>query len=109
MTDALRVLALALGAALILLMLADAIGTLIVTRARTARWRPTRLWYATTWRATRSAAARLPTQGGDFVLNIYPALSLLGLLLIWLVGLVAGWALIYWGLSERVAGHGDWV
>src|ERR1700686_2973644 len=106
MLELVRVLAIAAGAVLVLLILADAIGTLIVTRARTARWRPTRLWYATTWRGTRIAAARLPSRGGDFVLNVYPALSLLGLLLLWLVGLMVGWAFIYWGLSERVAGEG---
>jgi cbb3-type cytochrome oxidase subunit 3 len=108
-TDLLRFLAIVGGAALVLLILADAIATLIVTRARTARWRPTRLWYATTWRGTRIAAAHLPSRGGDFVLNVYPALSLLGLLLLWLVGLVVGWACVYWGLAERVAGQGDWV
>lgn len=109
MTEVLRALALVGGAALVLLILADAIGTLIVTRARTARWRPTRLWYTSTWSCTRIAASRLPSRGGDFVLNVYPALSLLGLLLIWLACLGAGWATIYWGLAERVAGHGDWV
>ena len=92
-----------------LLMLADAIGTLVVTRARAARWRPTRLWYAATWSSTRIAAARLPSRGGDFVLNVYPALSLLGLLVLWLVGLCIGWACVYWGLAEQVAGHTDWV
>jgi cbb3-type cytochrome oxidase subunit 3 len=109
MTEVVRALALVGGAALVLFMLADAIGTLIVTRARTARWRPTGLWYAATWRCARSAAALLPARGGDFVLNVYPALSLLGLLLIWLVGLVVGWATVYWGLSEHVGGQNDWV
>jgi len=85
MNEPLRALALAAGAALVLLILSDSIATLIVTRARAARWRPTRLWYASTWGFTRTAAARLPTRGGDFVLNVYPALSLLGLLLIWFV------------------------
>src|SRR5471030_2649045 len=101
MTEVVRGVALIGGAALVLLILADAIATLIVTRARTARWRPSRLWYATTWRCTRTAAARLPSAGGDFVLNVYPALSLLGLLVLWLVGLGAGWACVYWGLGER--------
>jgi hypothetical protein len=97
------------GAALVLVILADAVGTLVVTRARAARWRPTRLWYESTWRMTRSAAANLPSRGGDFVLNVYPALSLLGLLVLWLAGLCVGWACVYWGLSEAVAGSGDWV
>ena len=109
MTEVLRALAFAGGAALVLLILADSIGTLVVTRARTARWRPTGFWYATTWRGARAAAARLPAGGGDFALNVYPALSLLGLLLLWLVGFAVGWACIYWGLGERVGGQGDWV
>lgn len=109
MTDVLRLLSLVGGAVVVVLILSDAIGTLIVTRARAARWRPTRLWYESTWRVTRTAASRLPSRGGDFVLNVYPALSLLGLLIIWLVGLCIGWACIYWGLSEHVDGSGDWV
>lgn len=104
-----RPLVLVAGALLVLLILADAVGTLIVTRARTARWRPTRLWYASTWRCARVAAAHLPSRAGDFVLNVYPALSLLGLLVLWLIGLGVGWASIYWGLTETVAGNGDWV
>jgi hypothetical protein len=109
MTEVLRALALVGGAAVVLLIVADAIGTLIMTRGRAAAWRPTRLWYTATWRCARTAAARIPSRGGDLVLNVYPALSLLGLLLLWLVCLAAGWALIYWGLSERIGGHGDWV
>jgi hypothetical protein len=109
MTEVLRAVALVGGAALVLLMLADAIGTLIVTRGGAAAWRPTRLWYVATWRCARTAAARLPSRGGDFVLNVYPALSLLGLLVLWLVGLAVGWTSVYWGLAERIGGHGDWV
>jgi hypothetical protein len=109
MTETLRAVALVGGAALVLLILSDAIGTLIVTRALTARWRPTRIWYATTWSFTRMAAARLPSKGGDFVLNVYPALSLLGLLVLWLFGLGVGWDCVYWGLAERIGGAGDWI
>jgi hypothetical protein len=109
MTEPARALALLGGAVLVLIILGDAIGTLIVTRARTARWRPTRVWYATTWRIARITVARLPARAGDFVLNVYPAMSLLGLLLIWLVGLGAGWTLVYWGLDETIGGQGDWA
>jgi hypothetical protein len=102
-------LVLVAGAALVPLILADAVATLVVTRARAARWRPSRLWYEATWHVTRSAAANLPSGGGDFVLNVYPALSLLGLLVLWLAGLCVAWACVYWGLTEAVAGSGDWV
>ncbi|HET9051980.1 MAG TPA: hypothetical protein VFO60_09760, partial [Candidatus Dormibacteraeota bacterium] len=84
------------------------IGTLIVTRGRTARWRLTRLWYATTWRATRALVLRIPEGPAELLLNIYPALSLLGLLLVWLVTLMLGWALVYWGLDVHIAGAADW-
>jgi hypothetical protein len=38
---------------------------------------------------------------------VYPALSLLGLLVLWLVGLMIGWSLVYWGLDQRVGGTHD--
>jgi hypothetical protein len=42
------------------------------------------------------------------VRNVYPALSLLGLLVIWLAGLMIGWSLVYWGLDQRIGGTRDW-
>ena len=48
MTALLRVLAAAGGVVLVVLMVSDAISTLIVTRGRTGLWRPTRLWYTGT-------------------------------------------------------------
>jgi hypothetical protein len=86
----------------------DAIGTLIVTQGQTGAWRPTRLWYALTWRTARTIAIRLPRRAGDGVLNVYPAVSLLGLLLVWLSALVAGWALIYHGLGQHPGDARDW-
>jgi hypothetical protein len=52
----------------------------------------------------RGLASRLPYEGGEAVLSVYPAFSLLGLLLLWLAGLMLGWALLYWGIHFRVAG-----
>ncbi|MBV8526723.1 MAG: hypothetical protein JOZ75_00250 [Candidatus Dormibacteraeota bacterium] len=97
------------GSVLITLMISDAVGTLVVTRGKAGRWRPTSLWYAITWRATRAAAARVSTRAADLVLNAYPAVSLLGLLVVWLVGLLFGWALVYRGLGEPVGAGGDWA
>ncbi len=42
------------------------------------------------------------------MLNVYPALSLLGLLVLWLAGLMIGWSLVYWGLDQHVGGTRDW-
>ena len=107
MANLARVLAGVAGAAVVLLVITDAVATLVVTQGRTAPWRPTRLWLTGTWRVTRAAAARLPGPGSDAVLNAYTAVSLLGLLVLWLAGLTLGWALVYWGLSDKVDGSGD--
>jgi hypothetical protein len=56
------------GALLVLVVISDAVGTLVVTQGRSAPWRPTRIWYASTWRATRAIAARLPFEGGETAL-----------------------------------------
>jgi hypothetical protein len=108
MTELARSLAVAGGALIVVSVISDAVGTLIVTQGRSGVWRPTRLWYASTWRLTRTAAVHLPTRGGDFALNVYPAVSLLGLLVMWLIGLVVGWSLIYKGLGQSVDGADDW-
>jgi hypothetical protein len=57
-----------------------------------------------TWRLTKKVAARLPDRAGEYSLNVYPALSLLGLLVLWLAGLMVGWSLVYWGLDQRLGG-----
>jgi hypothetical protein len=103
-TEFLRVVAAVGGVILIVGMLSDAVATLIVTQGSSSFWRPTRIFYAVTWRATRVVAARLPDRVGEYSLNVYPALSLLGLLVLWLVGLMVGWSLVYWGLDQRLGG-----
>jgi hypothetical protein len=95
------------GVLIVLIVVSDAVGTLIVTQGRSAPWRPTRIWYANTWRAARALAARLPFKGGETVLSVYPAISLLGLLVLWLAGLMFGWALLYWGINFTINGSTD--
>src|SRR5580700_11346237 len=108
MTETLRVFAAVGGVVLIVGMLSDAVATLIVTQGSSGLWRPTRLFYGVTWRAARRLAARLPDRAGEYVLNLYPALSLLGLLVLWLAGLMIGWSLVYWGLHQRIGASSDW-
>ena len=108
MTETLRIVAAVGGVVLIVGMLSDAVATLIVTQGSSGLWRPTRLFYAATWRGARTLAARLPDRAGEYVLNVYPALSLLGLLVLWLAGLMLGWSLVYWGLDQHVGGTRDW-
>ena len=99
-----RVVAVVGGVVLIVGMLSDAVATLIVTQGSSSFWRPTRIFYTVTWRMTKKVAARLPDRAGEYSLNVYPALSLLGLLVLWLAGLMVGWSLVYWGLDQRVGG-----
>ena len=104
MSEFVRVVAVVGGVVLIVGMLSDAVATLIVTQGSSSLWRPTRLFYAVTWRLTRFVAARLPDRAGEYSLNVYPALSLLGLLVLWLAGLMVGWSFVYWGLDQTVGG-----
>lgn len=53
-------------------------------------------------------AGRVPGAAGEAVLNVYPGLSLLGLLVLWLAGLMFGWSLVYWGLHQDIDGARDW-
>jgi hypothetical protein len=96
------------GVLLIVGMLSDAVATLIVTQGDAGLWRPTRIFYATTWKLTRAVAARLSDRAGEYSLNVYPALSLLGLLVLWLAGLMIGWSLVYWGLDQQLGGSRDY-
>src|SRR6516165_6536125 len=108
MTELARVVVTLCGVVLIIVILSDAVATLIVTQGSAGLWRPTRLFYASTWRATRAVAAWLPDRVGEYALNVYPALSLLGLLVLWLAGLMVGWSLVYWGLDQRLGGTHDY-
>jgi hypothetical protein len=101
-----RVVAAVGGVLIIVGILSDAVATLIVTQGSSRRWRPARLFYAATWRGVRALSARLPDRAGEGLLNLYPALSLLGLLVLWLAGLMIGWSLVYWGIRQHVSGVG---
>jgi hypothetical protein len=103
-----RVIATVGGVVLIVAILSDAVATLIVTQGSSGPWRPTRIFYAVTWRLVRALASRLPDRTGEHALYVYPALSLLALLVLWLAGLMIGWSLVYWGLNQHVQGATDY-
>jgi hypothetical protein len=107
MNGALEAVAVVAGAGIVVLVLIDSLSTLVVTQGRTGLWRPTRLWYAATWKLTRLVAARTPGRVAEAWLSAYPAVSLLGLLVLWLAGLVVGWSLVYRGLSYHLPEGSD--
>lgn len=104
MTRLVQVLQIVAGLLLIGMTLADAIGTLVVARGLTARWLPTRGFYSTTWRVWRALARRLDGRRREAFLSAYAPLTLLGLLAIWLLGLLLGWALVYLAAETSLKG-----
>jgi hypothetical protein len=82
------------GLALVLVSLADAIGTLVAARGLTGRWRLSRQFYWVTWRGWRWIGRRMDRRRESF-LSLYAPLTLLSLLALWLVGLLVGFSLVY--------------
>src|SRR5262245_13381342 len=91
-------LAILAGAVIILLVLVDCFEAVVLPRRVTHRWRPTRLFYRTTWRAWRSLAhLSSSVRVRDNALSLFGPLSLLCLLICWAASLIIGFALIQWG------------
>ena len=92
-----------LGVALILLFLLDAFETILQPRRVTHRYRFARLFYRNTWQLWRFAAARLPAgKKRESLLGVFGPLSLLGLFITWVFGLILGFALIQFSLSTPI-------
>ena len=81
----------------------DAFEALVLPRRVTRRWRPTRLFYRTTWRLWIATAARLRPEARETYLSFYGPLSLLFLLTTWAASLALGFALVHWGLGSHLA------
>lgn len=88
-------LATLLGLLLVALTLFDALETMLVPRRIGRRVRLTRYFYLHTWRLWRALALRVPRPATrEGMLGLYGPFSLLGLLVCWAAGLVAGFALL---------------
>ncbi len=92
-----------LGIAIILVILGDAFETVIFPRRVTRRVRLARLFYRYTWRAW-SGLVRASSSGKHLEnhLSFYGPVSLLLLIGIWAVGLVFGFALLYWSTGSAL-------
>ena len=97
-------LAVVAGLALVLVSASDAVSTLVTTRRRRGRHWPTQVFYRRTWRAWVALGRRAQPELREGFLAVYGPLSLLGLLVTWVVLLVAGWAAVWWGLRSAVTG-----
>jgi Ion channel len=101
-------LAVAAGLVLVLAVASDATSTLVTTRRRRGRFWPTPVYYRWSWRAWRAAGRRAAPERREGLLTAYGPLSLLGLLVLWVLLLVAGWGAVWWGLRSAVPGLGGY-
>jgi Ion channel len=99
-----EVLAVVAGLAVVLVTAGDAVSTLVTTRRRRGRYWPTQVFYRRTWHAWVAVGRRATPEVREGFLAVYGPLSLLGLLVTWVVLLVAGWGAVWWGLRSAVTG-----
>jgi hypothetical protein len=98
-----RLVAIIPGLALIVIILWDAFETIILPRRVTRRFRLTSVFYRSIWsicsglvRAMRNEKRR------EKYLGIFGPLSLLMLLTMWALGLILGYAILFWSINARL-------
>jgi hypothetical protein len=100
-----RALAGLAGVMLVAAAATDAVSTLVTTQRRSGRWWPTYVFYRRTWWLWRAMARHIGSeQTRERLLAVYGPLSLLGLLVVWVLLLLAGWGLVWWLLQDRLLG-----
>jgi hypothetical protein len=94
-----------LGVALIALILLDGFESIILPRRIGRRWRPAHLFYVYTWKPWRAIGRRIraPKFRGAFLAWFGPS-SMIGLLGIWALSLIAGFALLQWAAQTPMQG-----
>jgi hypothetical protein len=101
-----HVLAGALGALLIVLVLAEFFVTFLLPRRVKREPRIARQIYALLWRPWRSLAARLSPRGADTLLGFFGPAGVVVELFLWAVGIVLGFALLQWATGSHLRpGH----
>jgi hypothetical protein len=94
-----RMLLAPVGLALILLVLVDGFETILQPRRITHRFRYARFYYTNVWRLWRSLALSFGSiKRREAFLSTFGPLSLLGLFLTWIIGLIVGFGLLQWAV-----------
>jgi hypothetical protein len=100
---ALRYIIAILGFLMVTMMLWDAFEVVILPRRVTRRLRFARFFYRFTWWLRSMVAELIPLdRPRETYLSYFGPLSLLLLLTAWVIGLVAGFAMMQWGLQDRL-------
>jgi len=103
-----HLLAFLLSVVVIAAVLWDAFETVVLPRTVTRRLRLTRAYFRVTWRPWGRAAALFRSEGRrERFLAIYGPLSLLGLSVLWALGLVAGFAGLHWSAGSNLQPASD--
>ncbi len=93
-----------LGVLLILTILWDAFETIILPRRVTRRLRLTNLFYRSIWWPWSGLVQRLTSKmQRERYLGLFGPLSLIFLLSFWAAGVIFGYAIISWSLSEKLS------
>lgn len=91
------------GIALIAFVLRDAFETMILPRRLSSRFRFTRSFYRGIWPLWTGLATRFRTaRRRETALSLFGPLSMLALFVVWAVGLIAGFGLIFYGLGSAL-------
>jgi len=100
--------AFALGLAIFLIVVWDAFEAVILPRRVTRRFRLTRLFFKTTWRAWKIAMWAIPSRKRrETMLGFYGPISLLILVGVWAIGLVFSFGLMQYGTGSAVVISGS--
>jgi hypothetical protein len=92
-----------LGLVLILIVLWDAFETVVLPRTVTRRWRLARIYFRGTWRPWARIARMFGSDNRrERFLAVYGPLSLIGLLMVWAVGLILGFGALHWSAGSRL-------
>jgi hypothetical protein len=98
-----HLLALILSLATLAGVLWEAFETMILPRTVTRRLRFTRVYFTLTWTQWRSIARRMRTERRrERFLAVFGPLSLLGLVSLWAIGLVIGFAGLQWAAGSQL-------
>jgi ion channel len=98
-----RAASLVVGLAVVAVVLWDAFESVVLPRSVTRRLRLTRVYVRSSWRFWRRAASIFGSEPRrERFLAVYGPLSLLGLLAVWAIGLIFGFALLHWSAGSTL-------
>lgn len=101
-----RILVGVLGGTLVALMVVEIFLAFLLPRRVKRDPRIVRAVFAWGWRPWRRVARRLPERAADTMLGIYGPLGLLANLVLWVAGLMLGYACLQWALGSTCTSCG---